>query len=136
MNRGSQRELPEELNQITGQIVDSAMKIHTALGPGLLESAYEQCLLFELHRRGFEAEKQVEQPIQYEGITIDAGYRIDLLVERKVIVEVKTVESLARVHQSQLLSYMKLAKCQVGLLINFHTDHLKDGIKRMIINLD
>lgn len=133
-HRGSQREEEEKLNWITGQVVDAAMKVHSALGPGLLESAYEKCLLFELHRRGISVEAQVEQPISYEGITIDAGYRIDLLVEDRVIVEVKAVEALGKIHQAQLLSYLKLANCPVGLLINFHSEHLKDGIRRMMLD--
>lgn len=131
--RGSQREITEEQNRITGQIVDSAMKVHSALGPGLLETAYEKCLLFELHRRGFDVGFQLEMPIEYDGVKIDLGYRIDLFVENQVIVEIKAVDSLAPIHQAQLLSYLKLAKCPVRLLINFHTLHLKAGIRRMVI---
>jgi len=118
--------------EITGEIVDAAMKVHTALGPGLLESAYEACLLFELHKRGLKALRQVELPVVYEGVKIDVGYRIDLLVEDSVIVELKAVAELLPVHQAQLLSYLKLSGKRVGLLINFNVLHLKDGIKRMV----
>jgi GxxExxY protein len=121
-----------EMNQITGAIVDSAMKVHTALGPGLLESAYEACLIYELQKRGFKVERQVELPVIYEGVRVDAGYRIDLLVEETVIVEIKSVENLLAVHEAQLLSYLKLSQKRVGLLINFNTVHLRNGIKRMM----
>ena len=124
-----------ELNQISGQIVDAAMKVHTALGPGLLESAYEACLLFELHKRGLKAVSQVQLPIVYESVKIDAGYRIDLLVEDAVVVELKSVEEVVPIHKAQLLSYLKLSGKKLGLLINFNTVHLKDGITRMVNNL-
>ncbi|OHB73396.1 MAG: GxxExxY protein [Planctomycetes bacterium RBG_13_63_9] len=108
------------------------MRVHTALGPGLLESAYEKCLLFELHRRDLRAISQVELPVVYEGVKIDAGYRIDLLVDDTVIVELKAVDKLLPIHQAQLLCYLKLSGKPVGLLINFNVVHLKDGIKRMV----
>jgi GxxExxY protein len=120
------------LEEITGKIIEAAMRVHTALGPGLLESAYEACLLFELHRRNFKAVSQVELPVVYEGVRIDAGYRIDVLVEDAVIVEVKSVQKILPIHQAQLLSYLKLSGTRVGLLINFNVLHLKDGIKRMV----
>jgi GxxExxY protein len=120
-----------EINDITAQIVDAAMKVHSALGPGLLESAYEKCLLFELHSRGLKAVAQLELPIIYGTIKIDAGYRIDLMVEDAVIVEVKAIEFVLPVHHAQLLSYLKLSDKRVGLLINFHVHHLKDGITRI-----
>jgi len=94
-----------DLNDISGQIVDAAMKVHSALGPGLLESTYQTCLLFELHRRGLRAEREVELPVVYDGVRIDCGYRVDLLVEDVVIVETKSVNSLAPLHQAQLLAY-------------------------------
>jgi GxxExxY protein len=122
------------LNEITGQIIDAAMKVHSALGPGLLESAYENCLLFELHRRGLRCVSQVELPIVYEGVHIDAGYRIDLLVEDTVIVELKAVEKILPIHKAQIISYLKLSGKQVGLLINFHVEHLKDGLSRFANN--
>ena len=118
--------------ETTGRIIDAAMKVHTALGPGLLESAYEACLLFELHRRGLKATQQVELPVIYEGVKIDVGYRIDLLVEDAVIVELKSVEKVLPIHHAQLISYLKLSGKRVGLLINFNVEHLKDGIKRMV----
>lgn len=124
-----------EINQISGQIVDAAIKVHTAIGPGLLESAYEACLLFELHKRQVKAVSQVQLPIVYESVRIDAGYQIDLLVEDAVIVELKAIESLLPIHKAQLLSYLKLSGKKLGLLINFNTVLLKDGIVRLVNNL-
>jgi GxxExxY protein len=124
-----------ELNDISGRIVDAALKVHSALGPGLLESTYETCLLFELHRRGLTAQRQVELPVIYDSVRIDCGYRIDLLVANAVIVDVKSVESIAPLHQAQLLTYLKLSGRKLGLLINFNVPHLKDGIKRFANNL-
>ena len=111
------------------------MKVHSALGPGLLESAYEACLLFELHKRGLKAVNQVQLPVVYESVKINAGYRLDLLVEDAVIVELKSVEEVLPIHQAQLLSYLKLSGKKLGLLLNFNTVHLKDGIIRMVNNL-
>ncbi len=119
---------------ITGKIIEAAMKVHTALGPGLLESAYEACLLFELHKRGLKALRQVELPVEYEGVRIDVGYRIDLLVEDAVIVELKAINKILPIHEAQLLSYLKLSGKSVGLLINFNVEHLKNGLKRMVNN--
>jgi len=124
-----------EINEISGQIVDAAMKVHSALGPGLLESAYEACLLYELHKRGLKAANQVPLPVVYESVRLDVGYRIDLLVEDAVVVELKSVEELLPIHQAQLLSYLKLSGKKVGLLINFNTVHLRDGITRMVNKL-
>jgi GxxExxY protein len=118
------------INDISGAVVDSAMKVHTALGPGLLESAYEACLKHELGKRGFKVLSQVILPVIYDGVEVDAGYRLDLLVEDVVIVEVKAVERLLPIHEAQLLSYLKLSGRKVGLLINFNVEHLKNGIKR------
>jgi len=123
------------VNDITGQIVDAAMKVHTVLGPGLLESTYEACLAFELSKRGLRVQRQVELPVMYDGIRIDVGYRIDLLVEELVIVESKSVAELAPIHEAQLLTYLKLSDRHVGLLMNFNVVHLKDGIKRMVNKL-
>jgi GxxExxY protein len=120
------------INDITGQIVDAAMKVHTALGPGLLESTYEVCLAFELSKRGMRIQRQAELPVIYEGVRIEAGYRIDLLVEELVIVELKSVAEVVPLHEAQLLTYLKLSDRKVGLLINFNVAHLKDGIKRMV----
>ena len=119
------------INQISGEIVDAAMKVHTALGPGLLESAYEGCLKHELTKRGLKVLSQVTLPVIYDGVRIDVGYRIDLLVEDAVIVELKAVERLAPLNEAQLLSYLKLSGRKLGLLINFNVEHLKNGIKRI-----
>jgi len=120
-------------NLITGNIIDAAMKVHTALGPGLLEGAYAACLLHELRKRKLTAFSQVILPVHYDGVTIDIGYRVDLLVENSVIVELKAVERVLPVHAAQLLSYLKLSGHQLGLLINFNVCHLKDGIQRFIL---
>lgn len=109
------------------------MKVHTTLGPGLLESAYEACLAHELRMRGLHVLTQVALPVVYEGVKLDVGYRIDLLVEDLIVLEIKAVEALAPIHEAQLLSYIKLSGQRVGLLINFHVLHLKDGIKRRIL---
>jgi GxxExxY protein len=121
-----------KLNEITGQIVDAAMKVHTVLGPGLLESAYETCLAYELRKRGLQVTTQLPLPIQYEGVELDAGYRLDLLVESSVIVELKAVEKMIPLFHAQLLSYLKLSGNKIGLLINFNVVHLKDGIDRLV----
>jgi GxxExxY protein len=112
------------------------MRVHTALGPGLLESAYRACLIHELRSRGFKVASEVGLPVIYLGEKIDLGYRIDLIVEDSVIVEIKCVDAINPVHRSQLLSYMRLSRRQVGLLINFHVEHLKDGIRRMVDGYD
>lgn len=124
-----------DLNETSGLVVDAAIKVHSGLGPGLLESAYEACLAYELRRRGTRVLTQLPLPIMYDGMRIELGYRIDLLVNDAVVVEVKAVAKLAPVHEAQLLSYLKLSGHTVGLLINFHVQHLKDGIKRMVNNL-
>ncbi len=124
-----------EINEVSGQCVDAAMKVHTALGPGLLESAYEGCLAYELRKRGLRVATQVELPVVYENVIIDVGYRIDVLVEDLVILELKCVEKLAPIHEAQLISYLKLSGKKLGLLINFNVLHLKDGIKRRANNL-
>jgi GxxExxY protein len=123
----------KELNKITETIIGAAMAVHRELGPGLLESTYEACLVYELiNPIGLTVERQKELPVRYRGVKIDCGYRIDLLVEDKVIVEIKAVEKLAPIHTAQVLSYLKLSGCKVGLLINFNTRVLKDGIRRLI----
>ena len=123
-----------DLNEITGEIVDAAIKVHKILGPGLLESAYKTCLAFELRRRGLKVETEVAVPILYDGIVIDIGYRMDLLVEDQVPVELKAVSEIIPVFKAQLLSHLKLSDKRVGLLINFHVELLKDGIVRMANN--
>ncbi len=120
-----------EINQITHEILDSAFKVHSVLGPGLLESAYQTCLVYELRNKNLKVE--VEKPLLliYETLKLDCGYRLDLLVENKVVVELKTVETFHPVHTAQLLTYLKLTGCEVGLLLNFYTKSLRDGIKRL-----
>ena len=120
-----------ELNDITGAIIDSALRVHTALGPGLLEAVYERCLTHELIKRNLRTQSQIPLPVLYDGIVIEGGYRLDILVEDLVIVEVKAVESTLPVHCAQLLSYLKLSGKPVGLLINFNKVHLRDGIRRI-----
>jgi GxxExxY protein len=123
------------INEVSGQIVDAAMKVHSALGPGLLESAYEACLAHELRKRGRKVLSQMVLPLVYDGVEIDAGYRIDLFVDDVVIVELKAVERLLPIHEAQLLSYLRLSGCKLGLLINFNVLHLRDGIKRLVNKL-
>ena len=119
-------------NDITGQIIDAAMCVHTALGPGLLESAYESCLAFELSDRGLSVQRQVELPVIYRGHRVSAGFRIDLVVEDLVVVEIKAIEQLLPVHEAQLLTYLKLSGRRIGLILNFHVSSMKNGIKRMV----
>ena len=124
-----------EINQITGAVIDSAMKVHSAFGPGLLESAYKSCLAYELRKRGLRVDVEVGLPLVYDGIVMDdVGYRLDLLVEHEVVVELKAVEIMAPIFEAQLLHYLKLSGKKVGLLINFKVLHLRDGIKRMVNN--
>jgi len=120
-------------NEISGAIVDAAMKVHSALGPGWLESAYAACLRHELIKRGLKVAYEVPVPVVYDGLKLDAGYKLDLLVEDTVVVELKAIEALAPIHQAQIISYLKLARKPIGLLINFHSLHLKDGIKRFVV---
>jgi GxxExxY protein len=119
-------------NQITEKIIGAAIEVHKALGPGLLESAYQECLFFELKKQGLNVKKEVSLPILYKDIKLDHGYRIDLLVEDKIVLELKTVEKFTDVHTAQILTYMKLGHFPLGLLINFHTKLLKNGLKRFI----
>ena len=119
-----------EINEITGHIVDASIKVHTQLGPGLLESAYEACLAYELRQRDLDVGVQVPLPIRYGEVKLDVGYRLDLLVESCVIVELKSVEKVIPLYDAQLLSYLKLSGNRIGLLINFNVTRLKDGIKR------
>jgi GxxExxY protein len=120
------------LNDITGAIITAAMKVHTALGPGLLESAYEACVAYELEKMGLRVERQKPIPLVYEEVKLDCGFRADLLVEGQVIAEIKAKEALHPIDQAQVLSHLRLLGLPVGLLINFHVLHLKDGIKRMV----
>ena len=125
-----------DINAITEAIIGAAIAVHRALGPGLLESAYEQCLVYELRRRGLNVVTQKRMPVRYGDVNLDCGYRLDLLVEDCVIVEVKAVEKLDAIHEAQLISYLKLSGCKVGLLINFNVKTLKDGIRRFVNNFE
>ncbi len=122
-----------EINQITHEILDSAYKVHSALGPGLLESAYRACLVYELRKKGFSVEEEKALPLIYEEVKLDCGYRIDILVEGNVVIELKTVEAFTDVHTAQVLTYLRLSGNHVGLLLNFYTKSLKDGIKRLVL---
>jgi len=122
-----------KVNQITEIIIGCAIEVHKQLGPGLLESAYEECLFYELKNHGLDVKKQHALPLVYKEIKLDAGYRIDLLIENKVIVEIKSVDAIVEIHKAQLMTYMKLAKIKVGLLMNFNVIRLKDGMVRWII---
>lgn len=125
-----------DINQISAPIIDAAMKVHSALGPGLLESAYEGCMLHELRKRGLKVHSQAVFPVVYDTVTIDVGYRIDLLVEDCVMVELKSIDKLVPIHEAQLLTYLKLSGVKLGLLINFNVLHLKDGLKRLVNKLE
>jgi GxxExxY protein len=118
--------------EISGQVVDAAICVHRALGPGLLESAYEACLAYELRSRGLSVLTQLPVPVSYRGVQLEVGYRIDLLVQEAVVVELKTVAKILPVHEVQLLSYLRFSERPVGLLINFHVPRLKDGIRRVV----
>lgn len=123
------------INEVTGQILDAAIKVHQTLGPGLLESAYEACLIYELGKRGLNVSAQVPVPIIYEEVRLEAGYRLDLVVEDAVVVEIKSVEAILPIHKAQLLSYLKLSGYKVGLLVNFNVELLKQGVTRLVNNL-
>ena len=119
-------------NDVTKYIIDAAFKVHTALGAGLLEETYKVCLKYELEKQNLNVLSEVALPVKYDGITLNAGYRIDLLVENSVIIELKSVNELAPIHKAQLLTYLKLSKVTLGLLLNFNAVHLKNGIVRLI----
>lgn len=122
-------------NEISGKIIGCAIEVHRELGPGLLESAYEACLFYELVAIGLSVEKQRVLPVIYKSVNLDCGYRLDLIVENKVIVEVKSVADIDDIHLAQVMTYLKLSKCKLGLLINFNVDLVKNGIKRVVNNL-
>jgi len=122
-----------ELDEITHEILDSAYKVHSALGPGLLESAYKTCLAHALRKKGMQVEQEKPVPVVFEDILLDCGYRLDLLVENEVIVELKSVDSFTDVHFAQVLTYLRFSHKKVGLLINFNVKSLKDGIKRFVL---
>jgi GxxExxY protein len=119
--------------EIAAIIVDAAINVHRALGPGLLESAYQHCLAHELRKRGLHVETEVAQPVMYDGERIDVGYRLDMLVENAIIIENKTVEAIARIHEAQLLTYLKLRQCRLGFLLNWNVELMKHGIRRKIL---
>ena len=124
------------VNELTKEIIGAAIEVHRVLGPGLLESAYEQCLCRELTLRKIPFERQVYLPVEFKGLRLDCGYRIDLLVARRVVLEIKAIESLLPIHEAQLLTYLRLGGWKVGLLINFNVTVLKDGIRRRVFNLE
>ena len=119
-------------NELSKIVFEAGMKVHKALGAGLLESAYEECLYYELQKIGLFVEKQKALPLVYEDVKLEAGYRVDLLVERKLVIEIKSVETLNDLHLAQILTYLKLSGCKLGLLMNFNTVFLKNGVKRVI----
>jgi len=122
----------KDINDLTGAVIGAAIEVHRVLGPGLLESAYEECLCFELKIRDIVYKRQKDLPINYKGNNLDCGYRIDLLIEDTLIVELKSCEHLLPIHEAQVLTYLRLSKKKIGLLINFNVPVLKDGIKRLI----
>lgn len=122
-------------NELSKIVFDSALKVHQSLGPGLLESAYEECLFYELKKTGLDVQKQKALPLFYEEVKLDVGYRIDIIIENKIILEIKSVDALNDVHFAQLLTYLKLTNCKLGLLINFNVILIKNGIKRVVNNL-
>jgi GxxExxY protein len=124
-----------DIEEVARVIVDAAIKVHRTLGPGLLESAYQQCMAYELRKRGLKVDCEVALPVVYDGINIDAGYRIDMLIEDMVIIENKTVDHLLPIHEAQLLTYLKLRSCQLGFLLNWNSVLMKVGIKRLVNNL-
>ncbi|HEY9171000.1 MAG TPA: GxxExxY protein [Verrucomicrobiae bacterium] len=122
-------------NEISRIIIGCAMKVHTKLGPGLLESAYEACLAYELSQAGLAFERQKPMPLIYEEVKLDVGYRLDLIVAGKVVVDPKAVDALSPVFTAQMLTYLKLSGCKLGLIVNFNVEHLRDGVKRIVRNL-
>ncbi|MFZ4678699.1 MAG: GxxExxY protein [Flavobacterium sp.] len=123
------------VNELSKVVFDCALKVHQSLGPGLLESAYEECLFYELKKTGLEVQKQKSLPLFYEEVKLEVGYRIDIIVENKIILEIKSVDALNDVHFAQLLTYLKLTNCKLGMLINFNVVLIKNGIKRIVNNL-
>ena len=122
----------ERLDQISRKIIGAAITVHRALGPGLLESTYEACLAYELVQLGLKVERQKELPVRYRGVVIDCGYRMDLIIEDAIVVEVKSIEQLLPIHQAQVMSYLRLSGLRVGLLLNFNVRILKQGLKRIV----
>jgi GxxExxY protein len=123
------------IEDIAKRIVAAAIKVHTVLGPGLLESAYQKCMEYELKNEGLQVSCELALPIKYGEITIDAGYRIDMVIEKSILIENKTVERLLPIHEAQLITYLKMKNCKIGFLLNWNVTRMKDGIKRMVNNL-
>lgn len=132
LTTGTQRHR-EQKDQKTSAIIGAAIEVHRQLGPGLLESVYEDCLCYELRLRGIPFQRQVPLPLVYKGLTLESSYRLDIVAEDRIVIEVKAVEQLLRVHEAQLLSYLCLSGKHVGLLINFHVPYLYEGIKRLVL---
>ena len=127
------RPIPKATDLVARQVVDAAFAVHSTLGPGLIESVYERCLCHELAERGLDFKRQLSLPVLYKGVRLDGGLRLDLLVADRVIVELKTVEAITGVHKAQLLTYLKLTECRLGLLINFNVPRIRDGIVRLAL---
>jgi len=121
----------EDINHLTGEVIGAAIEVHKALGPGLLESAYEECLFYELTLKNFQCERQKPLSVEYKGVKLDCGYRLDLVVKNRLIVELKACDKLLPIHDAQLLTYLRLTNIKVGLLMNFNVTVLKEGIKRI-----
>jgi GxxExxY protein len=119
-------------DELSNKVIGIALKVHSNLGPGLLESAYQECLFYEIKKAGFSVEKEKPMPLIYEEVKLDCGYRVDLLIENKLVIEIKSVDALNNIHLAQTLSYLKLGNFKLGLIINFNVAHLKNGIKRVI----
>ncbi len=122
-------------NELSGQVIGAAIEVHKQLGPGLLESAYEECLAFEMKLRGISFERQKALPLNYKGVRLDCGYRLDFLVGGLVVVELKAIKAFEPIHEAQMLTYLRLTNCKLGLLLNFHTTLMKKGIKRIVLDL-
>jgi GxxExxY protein len=132
--RGTQSiPIPDAINKTSGLIVDAAFEVHSTLGPGLLESVYEKCLLYELTNRGLDVDRQVQVPLTYKDLDLACGFRLDLLVNSHVVVEIKAIDAVLPVHKAQLLTYLKITKHRVGLLINFNRSRIKNGIHRIVL---
>jgi len=125
--------IPPELNIISGKVVEAALAVHSALGPGLLEGVYEICFFHELQKRGLKVERQVSLPVIYDGLNLEEGLRLDMLVEDTLVLELKAIEEILPVHLAQILTYLKLSGRRLGLLINFNVERIKDGIKRVVL---
>jgi len=132
--RGAENAEKNDMKELTEKIIGAAIEVHKTIGPGLLESAYEECLAHEMELRNLNFERQVPMPVAYKGVRLDCGYRLDFLVEKAVVLELKAIDALQSIHEAQLLTYLKLGGWTVGLLINFNVPVLKNGIKRMVLN--